>query len=122
MPKSKFVVRDDSSELVWADEHRICLLYTSGLLAVSLTGAVWIDSAVAALFGLLIIAAGVGVLRKTIANLTDEADEDRLKKLLKTVSDYREKDWIDVHNLKMCIRDRGFRRAANKRAAEMHAV
>ena len=73
----------------------------AGLLAVSLTGAVWIDSAVAVLFGLLIISAGVGVLRKTIANLTDEADEGRLKKLLKTVSDYRENDWIDVHNLKV---------------------
>lgn len=72
-----------------------------GLAAVSLSNITWIDSALALLFGAVILSTGISVLRKTVANLTDEADEQNLKKLLDVVSKHQEKDWIDVHNLKM---------------------
>lgn len=72
-----------------------------GLAVVYLTNIVWIDSAMALLFGALILFTGISILRKTIANLTDEADQAHLKKILSAISKHSNDDWIDVHNLKV---------------------
>lgn len=47
----------------------------AGLLVLYFTGIAWIDSALAFLFGGIIIITGISILRKTIANLLDKADE-----------------------------------------------
>ena len=72
-----------------------------GLLLLYFTGILWIDSALALIFGSIIIATGVSILRKTIANLLDKADEKLLDEIADCINRHRHADWIDVHNTKI---------------------
>lgn len=73
----------------------------AGLALLHFTHIVWIDSALALLFGGIIIYTGVSILRKTIANLMDKADKDVLEQLTSVIKNNRKKEWIDIHNLKI---------------------
>lgn len=73
----------------------------AGLLLLYYTGILWIDSALAFIFGGIIILTGVSILRKTIANLLDKADNDILNTMAIGLNQHRQKDWIDVHNTKV---------------------
>lgn len=72
----------------------------AGLLLLYYTGIVWIDSALALVFGGIIILTGISILRKTIANLLDKADDEVLKSMAQSINEYRQPDWIDIHNTK----------------------
>lgn len=72
-----------------------------GLLLLYYTKIPWIDSALALIFGSVIIVTGVSILRKTIANLLDKADDELLHNMVKTINQHRQPDWIDVHNTKI---------------------
>ncbi len=72
-----------------------------GLGLLYFTKIAWLDCLAAVIFGFVILFTGLGILRKTIANLTDEADEESLLKLLEIISKNRKPDWIDIHNLKV---------------------
>lgn len=72
-----------------------------GLLILYFTKILWIDSALALIFGGIIIYTGVQILRRTVANLTDEADPEELQRMLKVVSEHQRPYWIDIHNLKI---------------------
>lgn len=71
-----------------------------GLVLLYVTGIEWIDSALALIFGSIIAWTGISILRKTVAELTDEADKSYLEQILKTVSENPRPEWIDIHNLK----------------------
>ena len=84
--------RYNSMALVAGGKHLQSDTYSTiglvaGLLVLYFTGIAWIDSALAFLFGGIIIITGISILRKTIANLLDKADEALL--------------WIDIHNAKV---------------------
>lgn len=72
-----------------------------GLILLYVTGIKWIDSALALIFGGAIIWTGSSILRRTIAELTDEADKKCLEKMRQVVSENRDPAWIDIHNLKI---------------------
>lgn len=72
----------------------------AGLVALHLTGYHWIDSALAMIFGLVIVKTGIGILIKTAANLTDKADNAILDEISKALLNNRKPEWIDVHNAK----------------------
>ncbi len=72
-----------------------------GLLLLYWTRISWIDSALALIFGSVIVYTGVGILRKTVANLMDKADTKVLKTMLNELIISRREDWIDVHNMKV---------------------
>ena len=72
----------------------------AGLLLLFYTGIAWIDSALALLFGAVIIITGISILKKTIANLLDKADNEVLNRIAQCITEHRQKDWIDVHNTK----------------------
>ncbi len=96
----------DSVALVAGGRHLHSDTYSTvglvaGLLVLYFTGIAWIDSLLALLFGGLILATGVSILRKTVANLTDEADGEALGKILDVINSARRDDWIDVHNMKV---------------------
>ena len=98
--------RHDSAALVASGKHLKSDTYSTvglvlGLVAVRLTGYLWLDCAIAILFGFLILFAGLGILRNTIANLTDKADGQALQKMLDAINQNRRDDWINVHNLKI---------------------
>ena len=96
----------DSIALVAGGKHLRSDTYSTiglvvGLILLHVTSIQWIDGAMALVFGSIIIATGFGILRKTTANLMDEADKTYLEKMLHVVSEVRNPDWIDIHNLKM---------------------
>lgn len=72
-----------------------------GLLLLYWTGIAWIDSALALIFGGIIVITGINILRKTVGNLMDKADERILKTMLNDLIKSRREDWIDVHNVKV---------------------
>lgn len=72
-----------------------------GLLILYYTEIIWIDSALALIFGSLILYTGISILRTTISNLLDSADGRLLKEMVETIESYRKEDWIDVHNTKI---------------------
>lgn len=72
-----------------------------GLLLIFFTGYIWLDSAVAILFGAIILYAGFRILRKSIAGIMDEADIELLSAIIKQLNDNRQHNWVDIHNLRI---------------------
>jgi cation diffusion facilitator family transporter len=73
----------------------------AGLVLIALTGAVWIDSAIAAVFGLFIGYTGYTIVRRSLAGIMDEADMTLLKSMVAVLNDHRRQNWIDLHNLRV---------------------
>lgn len=72
-----------------------------GLILLYITKIEWIDSVLALIFGSIIIISGLSILKKTVNNLIDTADDDLLKEVIKTISKERRPAWIDIHNTKI---------------------
>lgn len=72
-----------------------------GLLALFFTKISWIDSALALLFGGIIIFTGISILRQTITGLVDHADEQLLGEMVAVLNENRQPEWIDIHNTKI---------------------
>ena len=73
----------------------------AGLFVLYFTGLAWIDSALALVFGSIIIITGVSILRNTIAGLLDTADDKLLEELAELLNDNRQPEWVDIHNAKV---------------------
>lgn len=72
-----------------------------GLIILQLTGWVWVDSAVAFLFGAFIIFTGWGIVRSSLAGIMDEADEALLTQMVSYLGKNRSENWIDLHNFRV---------------------
>ena len=73
----------------------------AGLLLLFFTGQQWIDSAVAILFGCLVVYTAYKIIRQSIAGIMDEADEKLLGRLVESLNKNRRGNWIDLHNLRV---------------------
>ncbi len=98
--------RNQSLALIASGRHLISDSYSTfgivaGLLLISFTKLVWIDGAVAILFGGIIIYTGYRILRRSIAGIMDEADEELLEKMVRVLNTNRKENWIDLHNLRV---------------------
>lgn len=71
-----------------------------GLLLITITGIILLDSLLALIYGTIIIVTGIKILRKTVANLVDENDKEELKAIAEKINQYKAQDWIDIHNLR----------------------
>lgn len=96
----------NSMALIAGGKHLQSDTYSSiglviGLLLLYYTRIAWIDSALALVFGFIIIVTGISILKKTMANLLDKADNEILNNMAKTINEHRETDWIDIHNTKI---------------------
>src|ERR1043165_1673930 len=72
-----------------------------GLILLYITGLAWLDSAVAIVFSLFIIVTGYRVLRRSLAGIMDEADEELIKSVVQILQKHRQPQWIDLHNLRV---------------------
>jgi cation diffusion facilitator family transporter len=72
-----------------------------GLLLLYLTGYVWIDSAVALIFSILIMYTGYRIIRRSIAGIMDEADVKLLTRMVQVLEANRRQNWVDLHNLRV---------------------
>ncbi len=61
----------------------------------------WLDSSIAAVFGVIIICTGIGVMKRAFDETMDAADTDLLEEITETINEYRHDDWIDVYNLRL---------------------
>lgn len=98
--------RYNSMALVAGGKHLQSDTYSTigliiGLLLLYMTHIAWIDSALALVFGMIIIVTGISILRKTTDNLLDHADEELLKELADQINKARSDEWIDIHNVKV---------------------
>jgi cation diffusion facilitator family transporter len=72
-----------------------------GLVLLKLTGWQWLDSAIALVFAVFIIVTGYKIVRRSLAGIMDEADEDRLEQVISFLQNNRRDQWVDLHNLRM---------------------
>ncbi len=72
-----------------------------GLLLLRFTGWLWIDSAVAILFGGFLVFTSYTILKPSVAGIMDEADEALLKQLVEVLQTNRLPAWIDIHNVRL---------------------
>ena len=61
----------------------------------------WLDSGVAVIFAFIIIYTGYTIVRKSLAGIMDEADNELLKKLVAFLQENRRENWIDLHNVRI---------------------
>jgi len=71
-----------------------------GLLLLRFTNLVWIDSAVAIIFGTMILVEGYKIIRQTMAGIMDEADVELLRQVVQVLNANKADNWIDLHNLR----------------------
>ena len=98
--------RNQSLALIASGRHLISDSYSTfgivaGLLLISFTKLVWIDGVIAVVFGVIIIYTGYRILRRSIAGIMDEADEELLEKMVRILNANRKENWVDVHNLRV---------------------
>ncbi|MEG0499752.1 MAG: cation diffusion facilitator family transporter, partial [Rikenellaceae bacterium] len=98
--------KHDSIALIAGGKHLQSDTYSSiglvaGLLLLYFTKIEWIDSALAIVFGVIIIVTGISILYKTIGRLIDRTDEETVKNVVGIINNSQRDDWVDVHNLKI---------------------
>lgn len=72
-----------------------------GLGLILITGKLWLDSLVAGIMGIVIMITGIRLVRKSVAGIMDEADEEHLARIVNWLETHRKPEWIDVHNLRI---------------------
>lgn len=102
----RFGKKNHSATMVANGRHLVADMVSTigiivGLVLITLTGKVWIDNAVAILFGLYILITGYRLMKSSVNNLLDEADYDELKNIVAILNKARKTQWIDFHNLRV---------------------
>ena len=97
--------RTHSLALVADGRHILTDVWTSGgvlvgLLAVMLTGRLWLDPLVALLVAANIVREGWRLVSHAVGGLLDEADLALLAQLAAALDESRPPEWIDVHGLR----------------------
>lgn len=98
--------RTGSLALVASGKHLQSDAYSSvgmivGLIVIWATQYVWLDSAVALLFGAIIGWTGIGIVRESVAGIMDEVDSGLMEQVVAILNTCRPDNWVDVHNLRI---------------------
>lgn len=98
--------RNNSLALMASGRHLQTDTYTTlgivtGLFLISFTDAIWLDGGIAIIFALLIIRMGYKILRRAIAGIMDESDQQLLKEMVSYLQENRHTNWVDLHNLRI---------------------
>jgi cation diffusion facilitator family transporter len=98
--------KNQSIALEASGKHLITDTYSTlavvvALIAIQYTQLLWIDTAISLLIAVVIGYMGYQILRKSIAGMMDEADDELLEELVNYLNTIRIPDWIDVHNLRV---------------------
>ena len=98
--------KNQSLALIASGRHLISDSYSTfgiiaGLILIYFVNLIWIDSAIAILFGSIIIYTGYRILRRSIAGIMDEADVELLTRMIKILNENRRDNWVDLHNLRV---------------------
>lgn len=96
----------DSAALTTDGKHLLTDTFSSivvmiGVGLVALTGQGWIDSALSLVLAVVIIYNGAQITRQSVARLMDETDAPTLDRVVALLKAYKDRNWIDVHNLRV---------------------
>lgn len=72
-----------------------------GLVIIYFTDIYWLDPLFASVFGIVILVTGIRVVRKSVAGVMDEADEELISKLVSDINESRRDSWVDLHNFRI---------------------
>jgi cation diffusion facilitator family transporter len=72
-----------------------------GLLIVWLTNMVWLDNAVAIIFGALLLRIGYKVTKDALAGILDETDLALVDQFIAILERHRKPEWIDIHKFRI---------------------
>jgi cation diffusion facilitator family transporter len=72
-----------------------------GLVVILYTKWIWLDTVIALSVSGLILYNGYRIIRKSLAGIMDEADDDLLKQFVTILNANRQPNWIDLHNLRV---------------------
>jgi cation diffusion facilitator family transporter len=97
--------KNKSLALISGGEHLKSDTYSTiglilGLIIIYFTRLYWLDSIIALIFAGIIIYTGIKIIRRSLAGIMDEADEELIKQLVKTLEKNRNPNWIDIHNVR----------------------
>lgn len=97
---------NDSAVLIASGEHLKSDGYSTlgmllGLGLLWFTGWVWLDSAIALIFGFIVGFTGIKIIQSSVSGIMDEVDLDLVKKVVEVLDKERHINWIDVHNLRI---------------------
>jgi len=73
----------------------------AGLVVILYTKWIWLDTVIALGVSGLILYNGYRIIRKSLAGIMDEADDDLLKQFVTILNANRKPNWIDLHNLRV---------------------
>ena len=100
--------KSNSMILISAGKHlqtdaysTVAILIGLALLLLTHNRWIWLDSAVAICFAVIIMLTGYKVLRKSISGIMDEMDTVLLKEVIKVIQENRRPQWVDLHNLRV---------------------
>jgi len=98
--------KNNSLALIASGKHLQSDTYSTigiivGLILLFFTKLVWLDSAVALLFAVLIVYTGYRIIRDSLRGIMDEADEELLGKMVGLLEANRNENWIDLHNMRI---------------------
>lgn len=72
-----------------------------GLVVILYTQWIWLDTVIALGVSGLILYNGYRIIRKSLAGIMDEADDDLLEEFVTILNANRAANWIDLHNLRV---------------------
>jgi len=72
-----------------------------GLVAIYWFKIMWLDSAVAILFGGVILFNGYKIVQESVAGIMDQSDQALLSKMVTLLNLHRKDNWIDLHNVRI---------------------
>ncbi|SDC90021.1 cation diffusion facilitator family transporter [Niabella drilacis] len=73
----------------------------AGLALVFFTKIHWLDSVIAILLTCLLLYTSYSILRRSIAGIMDEADQQLLQEMITYINKNRMENWVDLHNFRV---------------------
>ncbi|CVK15507.1 cation diffusion facilitator family transporter [Apibacter mensalis] len=97
--------KNKSLALISGGEHLKSDTYSTiglvlGLWVIYFFKIYWLDSLIALIFAMIIIYTGLKIIRRSLAGIMDEADEELIVQLVETLNKNRNPNWIDIHNVR----------------------
>ncbi len=98
--------KNNSLALEASGKHLLSDTYSTlgillGLLLILMTDILWLDSAIAIAFSLIILRTGYKIIRSSLAGIMDERDLALLARLVTMLNANRKENWIDLHNMRI---------------------
>jgi cation diffusion facilitator family transporter len=98
--------KNNSLALYSGGKHLITDTYTTigivvALFLIQQTGMIWIDGVISLILAVIIGVTGYRILRRSIAGMMDEADDQLLEQVVEHMNNNRLDAWVDLHNLRI---------------------